>query len=250
MLKAVLFDLDDTLVDHHHAARTALAGVRERFGALQTADAQSLASEHERVLELLHRDVAIGALTAAEARIERYRRLFAFVGAGTRHAAAAAELHRRVYQANRRAVDGALDLVVHLRARVRIGVVTNNTVAEQTEKLAAFGFAPHVDALVTSEEVGAAKPDARIFRAALARLDCAPHEAVMVGDAWHADVLGATGAGIRALWLNRHGAPHPDPTLAMQLHSLTPAARIAALVAPDHALLAVNDDMRAATGAG
>jgi len=237
MIKAVLFDLDDTLVDHHHAARAAMAGVRERFKVFQAVELDALAAEHQRVLEHLHHEVAVGARTAADARIERYRQLLGFVGSDPRHAAAAAELHRRLYQANRRAVDGALELVAHLRARLRIAVVTNNTVAEQTEKLAAFGFAPHVDVLVTSEEVGAAKPDARIFRVALERLVCEPHEAVMVGDAWHADVLGATGAGIRALWLNRHGAPHPDPAIAMQLRSLAPAAHVAALVAPDHALL-------------
>lgn len=237
MIKAVLFDLDDTLVDHHHAARAAMAGVRERLEVFQAVDFDALAAEHQRVLEHLHHEVAIGARSAADARIERYRQLLGFVGADTRHAAAAAELHRRLYQSNRRAVDGALELVVHLRTRLRIAVVTNNTILEQTEKLAAFGFAPHVDALVTSEEIGAAKPDARIFRAALERLGCEPYEAVMIGDAWHADVLGATGAGIRALWLNRHGAPHPDPAVAMQLRSLAPAAQVAALVALDHALL-------------
>lgn len=237
MIKAVLFDLDDTLVDHHHAAQAAMAGVRERFRVFQAVDLDVLTREHQRVLEHLHHEVAIGTRTASDARIERYRQLLDFVGADARHAAAAAELHRRLYLSNRRAVDGALELVVHLRGWLRIAVVTNNTTAEQTGKLAEFGFAPHVDALVTSEEIGAAKPDARIFRAALERVGCEAHEAVMIGDAWHADVLGATGAGIRALWLNRHGAPHPDPAVAMQLRSLAPAVRVAALVAPDHALL-------------
>ncbi len=241
MIRAALFDLDDTLVDHHHAALAAMAGVRDRFPVFQAAGLDVLAGEHQRVLEQLHHEVAVGARSAADARIERYRQLLAFVGAGPHLAPAAAELHRRLYQSNRRAVDGALELVVHLRGWLRIAVVTNNTIVEQTAKLAAFGFAAHVDVLVTSEEIGAAKPDPRIFRAALERLGCEPCEAVMIGDSWQADVVGATGAGIRALWLNRHGAPHPDPAVAMQLRSLAPAAQVAALVAPDHALLAGDD---------
>ena len=60
----------------------------------------------------------------------------------------------------------------------------------------------------------------------------------MIGDAWVQDVLGATGAGIRALWLNRNGLPHPDPAVAMQITALHPAEDMAMLVAPDHALLA------------
>jgi HAD superfamily hydrolase (TIGR01549 family) len=237
MIRAALLDLDDTLVDHHHASRAALAGVRERFAALAARELDELVAENQRILDSMHHEVALGRRDAADARIERYRRLFAFVGHPATHASAAAELHRRTYEANRRPVEGALELVARLKQRLRIAVVTNNTRAEQREKLATFGFAPLVDVLVTSEEIGAAKPDARIFAAALERVACDPHEAVMIGDAWHQDVVGATGAGIRALWLNRHGAPHPDPALAMQIRCLHPAEQVAALIAPDHALL-------------
>lgn len=237
MIRAVLFDLDDTLVDHHYASRAALAGVRERFVALQSRELDELVQENQRILDSMHHEVALGRRDVADARIERYRRLFAFVGHPATRAAAAAELHRRTYHANRRCVEGALELVTHLKARLRIAVVTNNTVAEQEEKLATFGFAPFVDALVTSEEIGAAKPDPRIFRIALERVSCEAHEAVMIGDAWTHDVIGATSAGIRALWLNRHGLAHPDPAIAMQILSLHPAETVATLVAPDYALL-------------
>src|SRR5206468_2281454 len=117
----------------------------------QRLSLDALGAEHQRILDLLHRDVALGQQTVADARIERYRRLFVYAGADVGQAAAAAELHRRVYQASRCRVPGALELLQSLRGRVRIAVVTNNTVAEQTEKLATFGFAPMVDALVTSE---------------------------------------------------------------------------------------------------
>ena len=236
MIRAVLFDLDDTLVDHQHASRAAISGVRERFTALHSRDVDELLRENQRILDSMHHDVAIGKRDVADARIERYRRLFAYVGHGPERASAAAELHRRIYQSSRKCVEGALELVTHLHTRLRVGVVTNNTVAEQREKLATFGFAPHVDVLVTSEEIGVAKPDPQIFRLALSQLGCEPYEAVMIGDAWVQDVLGATGAGIRALWLNRNGLPHPDPAVAMQIACLHPAADVAMLVAPDHAL--------------
>ena len=126
------------------------------------------------------------------------------------------------YLASRRRVPGALELLRALDGRVRIAVVTNNTVAEQTNKLATFGLAALVDALVTSEEIGAAKPDGRIFAAALRRIDCAPADAVMLGDSWTHDVVGATSAGIRAIWFNRNGAAHPDPDVAPQITTLLP----------------------------
>ena len=237
MIRAVLFDLDDTLVDHQFASRAAIAGVRDRFPALQQHELDDLVAENQRILDSMHHEVALGQRDVADARIERYRRLFAYAGQPDARAAAAAELHRRVYQASRRCVEGALELVTHLHTRLRIGVVSNNTVAEQTEKLATFGFTPFVHCLVTSEEVGVAKPDPRIFRVALERLECDPYEAVMIGDAWVQDIVGATGVGIRSLWFNRNALPHPDSALAMQIRALHPADHIAALVAPDYALM-------------
>jgi len=240
MIRAVLFDLDDTLVDHQHASRAALAGVRTRFAAFAAWSLDELVAANQRILDLLHADVALGRTTADDARVERYRRLFALAGDGAAKPGAAAELHRRTYQAMRRRVAGALELVTALRARVPIAVVTNNTREEQTEKLATFGFAPLIHALVTSEEVGAAKPDARMFETALGRLGCAPAEAVMVGDSWHHDVEGAVAAGLYAVWLNRSGAAHPDPALAPAIASLAPAAEVALqLLAADRVRVAV-----------
>ena len=231
-VRAALFDLDDTLIDHQHASRAAMVGVRDRFAAFQRITLDELGVEHQRILDLLHHDVALGQRTVDDARIERYRLLFAYAGADGNHASAAAELHRRVYQASRCRVAGALELLQALRGRVRIAVVTNNTVAEQTEKLATFDLATLVDALVTSEEIGAAKPDGRIFAAALERVDCAPGDAVMIGDSWTHDVLGATTAGISAIWLNRNGAAHPDPDVAPQIATLLPTVEVAAMIAP------------------
>src|SRR4051812_43474084 len=110
MIRAVLFDLDDTLVDHHFASRAALAGVRERFAALQSRELDDLVRENQRILDSMHHEVALGKRDVADARIERYRRLFALVGHPITRAAAAAELHRRTYHANRRCVEGALEL--------------------------------------------------------------------------------------------------------------------------------------------
>ena len=230
MIRAVLFDLDDTLVDHRHAARAAIDGVRRRFPELAKIPLDVLDAEHQRILDLLHHEVAVGTRSVDDARIDRYRRLFAFAGAGDQRAGAAAELHRREYRANRRAVDGAVELLAVLRPQVRIAVVTNNTLAEQSEKLATFGLSPFVDALVTSGELGVAKPQLGIFTEALQRVDCAADEAVMVGDSWAHDVEGARAAGIAAVWLNRTGAAHPDRDDTPQLRALTPPNEVAVML--------------------
>jgi len=66
----------------------------------------------------------------------------------------------------------------------------------------AFGIGRFFDARVFSDEVGASKPDARIFEVALEALGLPPGEVVHVGDDVEADVAGAMGLGMRAVWFN------------------------------------------------
>jgi len=92
-----------------------------------------------------------------------------------------------------------------LRGRgVRLAVVSNFD-GRLPALLAALGLAPSFDAVVHSTAVGAAKPDAAIFRAALAALDVPAAATIHVGDDVHADVDGARAAGLGAVLVDRSG---------------------------------------------
>jgi len=103
-----------------------------------------------------------------------------------------------------------------------VAVVSNNLIDEQREKLKCCGLVPFVDCLVVSEEVGVAKPELAIFEEVLKRLQYGAQEAVMVGDSWEEDILGAHRAGMRAVWLNRYGKRCPDRALASEISSFEP----------------------------
>jgi putative hydrolase of the HAD superfamily len=104
------------------------------------------------------------------------------------------------------AFDDALPALTELRNRGLRLVVVSNWDCSLAEVLARLGLREHVDAVVTSAEVGASKPDPRIFEAALSAAGCGPDDCVHVGDSAEADVAGARAAGIRALLLDRYGA--------------------------------------------
>jgi putative hydrolase of the HAD superfamily len=238
MVRAVLFDLDDTLFDHHGCSRSALQGVHESHACFGNMPFDDLADAHRRLLEELHHDVMLGRIPLDEARRERFRRLFGVAGvdASVEQASAAAVTYRDRYKSARRAIEGAAALLPLVRARARVGIVSNNLLEEQQEKLRHCGLDRFVDALVVSEEAGVSKPDPLIFHIALERLACAAADAVMVGDSWPADVIGARAAGVRAIWFNRHGAPKPD--------GADDVAEIAALAPPDSLLRLVFDAHR------
>jgi putative hydrolase of the HAD superfamily len=94
-------------------------------------------------------------------------------------------------------------------AGARLAVVSNwdislHDVLERTQLRAL------VDVVVISAELGAAKPDPAIFRAALQRLGATASDAIHVGDSVEHDVAGARAAGLEAVLVARNGAPVPD----------------------------------------
>jgi HAD superfamily hydrolase (TIGR01549 family) len=208
----VLFDLDDTLFDHEHAARAALMGVHRAHGAFTRLPFDAFEQAHARILEELHLEVLSGVRGLDDAREERFRRLFAESGerGDSDRERATAAAYRDAYLAARRPVDGALALLAALASRVRIGIVSNNLLEEQRAKIRLCGFDPYIDALVVSGAVGVSKPDPAIFMRALEEVGSAARDAVMIGDSWAADVEGARAAGIRPIWFNRAGRPLPE----------------------------------------
>ena len=95
-----------------------------------------------------------------------------------------------------------IEVLAALKGRMSIGIVSNFDSRLRTI-LSHLGVAEFFDDIVISSEVGADKPSARIFSAALARAGVAASEALHVGDEPEADWLGAERAGLRAFHLQR-----------------------------------------------
>lgn len=213
MIRAVFFDLDDTLFDHQHCARAALAGVRDAHPCFAGIAPEEVERHHGEILEDLHLQVMSGRLPLDAARIERFRRLYAAVGHEAEEALVAqtASAYRQHYIRSRREVTGATALLAEVRKHAQVVIVSNNLLEEQQDKLRHCGLDRYVDVLVVSEEAGVSKPDPKIFEIALERAGCTAAEAVMVGDSWTNDIGGAIAAGIRPVWFSRHGRQAPDP---------------------------------------
>lgn len=200
-VRALLLDLDDTLIDRAAAFRRWLEDLLARHPAAFPAPAADLA-----------------ALLALDDGGRRDRRSFyegllarheALVAAGFTPERLQADLGERLEVAV--APDPrVVAAVARLRARgVRLAVVTNGPSQLQRRKLARSGVEAHLDAVVVSGEVGVSKPDPAIFAHALAALDVAAADAVMVGDDPRRDVVGGAAVGLRTVWVSR-GAPWPQ----------------------------------------
>lgn len=207
-IRALLLDLDDTLVDHRGAAER---GLRTWLGGLGLAETTSELETHvERwfVLENRHYERAQrGELTHTEQRRARIR---AFLpGWDLADDALADDVFAGFlgcYQAAWRAFgDAAAAIERALAAGLAVGILTNGQIDIQTTKLRRTGLHRADVPVFASSELPAAKPDPRSFDTACAGLGVDPAQTLMVGDSLRHDVLGAQRAGLQARLLDRYG---------------------------------------------
>lgn len=103
--------------------------------------------------------------------------------------------------------DNMLSLFANLRRRgLKLGIISNGSLAEQVEVLTRLQLLPHLDDVLISEEVGIEKPDVEIFRLAAERLKVEPSEMLYVGNSWYEDVLGASAAGLQVTLYDPDGS--------------------------------------------
>ncbi len=198
-IRAVLFDLDDTLYDRDAAFQQwaeAFVG-----GDLEVRDE----AERRETLERI-RSLDAGGYGSKQALFvdlhERYPRL---------PGQAESTLERffpqmLTYLALSAETEQALDALAG--AGVPFGVVTNGS-ARQWNKIEKLGLRRRTSCLFVSETFGGRKPEAAIFRAAADCLGVAPENVLFVGDHPINDVCGAQRVGMRTAWLHRD-KPWPE----------------------------------------
>ncbi|GAA5162526.1 HAD family hydrolase [Viridibacterium curvum] len=193
MRGAVLFDLDETLIDR----RAGL--VRFARQIWQEGLAQGVVEE-----AFVQDFLAIDNLGATSRRA-----LFEQLSARYMpHADVAALVERFLSQAwvAPTLFPDALDTLHTLEARGwKIGIVSNGSSRTQRDKINRTALSQWADVAVISEEFGSKKPEPAIYLHALKKLGVPVEQAWFVGDCAVNDAVGATRAGLRAIWLERHG---------------------------------------------
>jgi putative hydrolase of the HAD superfamily len=225
-LQAVIFDLDDTLIDWNHAERGAFAEMIQAHLEPAGIDPARARAEYEVVLEENRQHfLAHGRWWFARDRFHRLQERL-----GTR--APVDDMVATFGQAvapRLRFLPGAEEAMQAVRdAGLRMALLTNGPALVQRPKIERLGLAERFDHLAVSGETGLWKPDPAAFHAILARLGCAPHEALMVGDSSYFDIAPARSIGMHAVWCKTPNAgqshfglaPEPEGPAIDSLHEL------------------------------
>lgn len=200
MIKAVLFDLDDTLIDrpaslskyaaHFHREFEGLLGavtVREIESTIILLDENGYRPRDEVYAGIVEQLAWVQAPDSSVIR-EHWNTWF---------------LRSTV------ARSGLTETLAALAgANLRIGVVTNGSVLTQTAKIEQLGIGQYFATAIISEAVQCKKPSTRIFQCALEEIGCLAGETLFVGDHPVNDVLGSVEAGLIPVWFE---GVHPWP---------------------------------------
>ena len=221
-IRAVSFDGDGTLWDFDRVMRGALQAVLDELARVAgpSSDRELSVDSLKHIRDALAAREPGRALDHHRLRRESFAVLLHDLGLydDALHARLCDTFFDHRY-ASLALYEDARAVLPALRERFRVALISNgNSDPKQ------FGLDRHFDAIVFAEAFGAAKPDPGIFAETLRRLDCAPSDAVHIGDSLDNDVAGAQAAGIFGIWLNRTRADNdtavrPDATIT-QLHEL------------------------------
>ena len=100
------------------------------------------------------------------------------------------------------------EVLLYLKKKYSIHIITNGFEEVQHIKLAHSDLKKYFDVIVTSEQVGVKKPNAKIFEFALEQAKAKPDESIMIGDDFLVDVLGAEKIGMQGVYFNPNKLSH------------------------------------------
>jgi putative hydrolase of the HAD superfamily len=202
-MRAVLFDVDDTLFDRKGVQPLILEMIVKRLPELfKDLEIGSIAEAFVESDLITTRDFDAGAPSEGLRDI-RSRLFLRILGLREDHAQTITEMYVREYPAVNAPMSGARAVVSRLRRKYLTGVVSNGFPDVQYTKLETIGLIKEFSCIVLSEEIGIRKPDPRIFKHAASLLNVEPGECLYVGDSYTNDVVGAKNAGMRTCWFNR-----------------------------------------------
>jgi putative hydrolase of the HAD superfamily len=200
MIKAVFFDIDDTLYDTSGFARLA------RKAAINVMIDAGLPLSSDEAYKLLKEiikekgsnyDKHFNILT--EKVFGEEKPLLIALGMITYH---------NVKFALLRLFPKTPSTLIYLKSKgYQLGVISDGITIKQWEKLIRLGLHHFFDEVVTSEEAGVAKPDERIFQLALDRMGCQAQKSIMIGNKFDKDILGAINIGMSAILVNSELTP-------------------------------------------
>ncbi len=227
-VKAIYFDLDDTLCGYWDACKK---GLREAFelnpiSGVSTDEAvaawggafQGFATDLKKIPHLYDAYLTSGSTTRKH---QMQLTLESLGQPSDEFAERLSEAYMTRRDANLKLFPDAIDVLETLSRTYKIGLITNGPADIQNQEIDTTGIRKYLQAIFIEGEQRVGKPEKIVFDRAAAAMECSPEELLMVGNSLHHDIVPAIEFGWATVWTLRDsdvppssktGKPEPIPT--------------------------------------
>ncbi len=206
-VKAVLIDIDNTILDFDKCSDEAIKQSAEHFGITLPENYFEVFSEcNDKLWHLLEE----GIITKQDIYDRRWIEIFKRLGVDA-DGIAFDNMFREKIRNIAIPVDGAEELLQYLSGKYPVYCASNASRERQEFRIASRGFDKYISGIFTSEDIGFQKPAKEFFFACGSALyPVKPSEIVMIGDSVNADIIGAKNFGLKTIWFNFRNEAYDD----------------------------------------
>lgn len=208
MYKAILWDIDGTLLNFIKSENAAIKECFQHFGLPECTD--EMVAGYSEINEGYWKLLERGEITKPELFTRRFRDFFTKIGVYCNEA----EFNSLYQQTLGKHIfpnDNGIELVRSLKGHVHQYAVTNGSAVAQERKLRVSGLDRLFDGIFISDKIGAEKPTVEFFDCVFQQIPEGRGEVIIIGDSLTSDIRGANNAGIACCWYSpEHSTPPAD----------------------------------------
>jgi len=213
MKKHIFFDLDHTIWDFDRNAEETLNELYHtyRLDELGLNSCEDFISTYTQNNHQLWTDYHLGKITKDFLRAERFNKTFIQLGI---HPDSVPHEFENDYVAisptKTNLFEAAEEVLAYLQQNYSLHIISNGFKETTLTKMNLSNLNPYFENVIISEDVGVNKPNPQIFEYALDKAKATKAESVMIGDSLEADIYGALGFGLDAIFFNPTQKDKPE----------------------------------------
>jgi putative hydrolase of the HAD superfamily len=202
--KHIFFDLDRTLWDFDKNSTAALIDIIKVFHLEETVkDIDEFVKSFHYYNDRLWDDFREGKMKKQLLRLERFRLLLNRYDISEKNTVEKiSQFYLNTAPTKPALIENSLDVLVYLASKYKLYVISNGFYDVQLTKIINSGISKYISKLFTSDRIGYAKPDKRIYEYAIRSVHAHKEESLMIGDDFNKDIEGAKNADIDQVFFN------------------------------------------------
>ncbi len=204
----IFFDLDETLLDFKGAEYLGVMAFYEKHGHAFHLKPDAFYNQWCKISAKYFKRFLSGHLSFDQQKIERITEIFKLSNLTITKTEATTlfEFYLENFEANWKPFEDVIPCLETLKGN-RLGVLTNGDAKQQRQKLEILRIDTYFEWVITSGDIGFAKPDLRFFETACEMTNTPPNKCLFIGDDLEIDILPCQKINMRGIWLNRKNEP-------------------------------------------